>query len=48
VAEGVEEPATLDAVARLGIDFAQGFYIAEPEALPAYAAHAAASGQEAQ
>jgi diguanylate cyclase (GGDEF)-like protein/PAS domain S-box-containing protein len=48
VAEGMEEPATLDAVARLGIDFAQGFYIAEPEALPAYAAHAAASGQEAQ
>jgi diguanylate cyclase (GGDEF)-like protein/PAS domain S-box-containing protein len=33
VAESVEDAATLDAVRRLGIDFAQGYHIAEPEPL---------------
>jgi len=33
VAESVEDAATLEAVSRLGIDFAQGYHIAEPEAL---------------
>jgi len=33
VAESVEDAATLAAVTRLGIDFAQGYHIAEPEAL---------------
>lgn len=33
VAESVEDEVTLEAVSRLGIDFAQGYHIAEPEAL---------------
>lgn len=33
VAESVEDAETLEAVSRLGIDFAQGYHIAEPEAL---------------
>ena len=31
VAEGVEDAATLELLARFGVDFAQGFYIARPE-----------------
>lgn len=33
VAEGVEDLATLDALRRYGVDFAQGYYIARPAAL---------------
>jgi EAL domain-containing protein (putative c-di-GMP-specific phosphodiesterase class I) len=33
VAESVENEQTLERVRALGIDFAQGYYIAEPEAL---------------
>lgn len=44
VAESVEDAATLEAVSRLGIDFAQGYHIAEPEALaPVRTAPAAAT-----
>ena len=39
VAESVEDAATLDAVSRLGIDFAQGYHIAEPEALVPVPSH---------
>jgi diguanylate cyclase (GGDEF)-like protein/PAS domain S-box-containing protein len=31
VAEGVEDAATIELLARLGVDFAQGFHIARPE-----------------
>ncbi|HSQ03347.1 MAG TPA: EAL domain-containing protein [Burkholderiales bacterium] len=40
VAESVEDAQALAEATKLGIDFAQGYYIAEPEALPV-----AASGQ---
>ena len=33
VAESVEDAATLNRITELGLDFAQGYYVAEPEAL---------------
>jgi diguanylate cyclase (GGDEF)-like protein len=33
VAESVEDAATLNGITELGLDFAQGYYVAEPEAL---------------
>ncbi|CAA0360110.1 Uncharacterised protein [Klebsiella pneumoniae] len=33
VAEGVEEASELDALGQLGVDFAQGYYLARPLAL---------------
>lgn len=46
VAESVEDAATLEAVSRLGIDFAQGYHIAEPEALVSPAPPAASRIKE--
>jgi EAL domain-containing protein (putative c-di-GMP-specific phosphodiesterase class I) len=33
VAESVEDAATLARITELGLDYAQGYFIAEPEAL---------------
>jgi EAL domain-containing protein (putative c-di-GMP-specific phosphodiesterase class I) len=33
VAESVEDAATLTRITELGLDFAQGYFVAEPEAL---------------
>ena len=33
IAESVEDSATLTRIKELGLDFAQGYFIAEPEAL---------------
>jgi ammonium transporter, Amt family len=33
IAESVEDAATLARIKELGLDFAQGYFIAEPEAL---------------
>ena len=35
IAESVEDQVTLDAVRRIGVDYAQGFYVARPEPLVA-------------
>ena len=44
VAEGVENAATAERLAELGCRFAQGYYFARPERLPALAARLAGSG----
>lgn len=43
VAESVEDEATLEELRRLGVDYAQGFWLAEPEPLTHEALDAAAS-----
>jgi diguanylate cyclase (GGDEF)-like protein/PAS domain S-box-containing protein len=45
IAEFVEDEETLDAVRRLGIDYAQGFLLARPEPLPVSAASSRADGR---
>ena len=34
IAEFVEDAATLDLLREMGVDFAQGFYVAKPAPLP--------------
>jgi Amt family ammonium transporter len=39
VAESVEDAATLSRLKEMGVDYAQGYFIAEPEALGAEPGH---------